>query len=434
MRYWIPIAILTLMLAALWPVYAQMDTSIDQAELEGLPSLLALTVRGEGYQQDDVVLYDWQTGDLIPIAASDGQDSHATWSPDGTHLALQTTRDGNWEIYTVDVTTGDAQNLTQHPANDMYPNWSPDGQVVHYSTRSGEDALWLSNPSDSSALDLTSNDGCAPDYHPNISPTGAWLAYRADCAGSGDIHRRDLATGERINLTTDSSATDRYPAWSPSGEQILFVSGRDGNEEIYVMEADGSNVRNLTQHPARDKQASWSPDGRFVIFISDRNGTDDVWLMDADGGRPTLFLTAPDNGAFDWPWWQPLLEAEDDTMMAANADVTFVRAVLNANETWTFYVTVSHPDTGWDDYADGWDVVLPDGTVVLPDPDSPFTRLLLHPHVEEQPFTRSQSGIVIPDGVTTVLVRAHDLVDGFGGQVITVDLTQDTGPNVEVIR
>jgi hypothetical protein len=103
------------------------------------------------------------------------------------------------------------------------------------------------------------------------------------------------------------------------------------------------------------------------------------------------------------------------TETTANADVVAVRAVEAVDGTWTFHVTVAHPDTGWEDYADGWDVVLPDGTVIRPDAGSPFTRLLLHPHETEQPFTRSQAGIVIPEDVTTVTVRAHDLVDGFGG-------------------
>lgn len=133
----------------------------------------------------------------------------------------------------------------------------------------------------------------------------------------------------------------------------------------------------------------------------------------------------------------PTATPESETMSEsgqANADVTFVRAVETEAGVWTFYVTVEHPDTGWEDYADGWDVVLPDGTVVKPDRDSPFTRLLLHPHENEQPFTRSQSGIVIPDSVTEVRVRAHDIVDGFGGQEVVVDLTADSGPNFEVER
>ena len=77
-------------------------------------------------------------------------------------------------------------------------------------------------------------------------------------------------------------------------------------------------------------------------------------------------------------------------------------------------------------------VVLPDGTVVKPDAGSPFTRLLLRPHDTEQPFTRSQSGIVIPPDITQVTVRAHDIVDGFGGQEVGVDLTADSGENFEV--
>ena len=117
-----------------------------------------------------------------------------------------------------------------------------------------------------------------------------------------------------------------------------------------------------------------------------------------------------------------------------NADVEYVRAVEGTGGKWTFHVTVRHPDTGWEDYADGWDVLAPDGTVLKPDPDSPFTRLLLHPHEDEQPFTRSQRGIAIPPGVDQVRVRAHDLVDGYGGREIMVDLTSQSGTDFEVVR
>jgi len=120
------------------------------------------------------------------------------------------------------------------------------------------------------------------------------------------------------------------------------------------------------------------------------------------------------------------------SMNSANADVTFVKAVQSESGFWTFYVTVSHPDTGWEDYVNGWDVVTEDRTVLKSNPDSTFTRLLLHPHVDEQPFTRSQGNILIPDGVTIVTARANDLVDGFGGQEISVDLTVSSGNNFEV--
>lgn len=119
---------------------------------------------------------------------------------------------------------------------------------------------------------------------------------------------------------------------------------------------------------------------------------------------------------------------------APNADVTYVRAVQAADGSWTFRVTVSHPDTGWEDYVDGWDVVLPDGSKLLVRASEPFTRLLAHPHVDEQPFTRRQSGIIIPTDVTEVTVRAHDILDGFGGQEIIVALDKNSGDGFEVSK
>lgn len=118
----------------------------------------------------------------------------------------------------------------------------------------------------------------------------------------------------------------------------------------------------------------------------------------------------------------------------ADADVVEVRAVQSEGGRWTFHVTVSHPDTGWDDYCNGWDVVMDTGEVIKLNSSDPFTRLLLHPHENEQPFTRSQSGLTIPEGVNTVTVRAHDILDGFGGKEVIVDLNTASGPGYEVTR
>jgi len=143
---------------------------------------------------------------------------------------------------------------------------------------------------------------------------------------------------------------------------------------------------------------------------------------------PTVEMPAPEASP------APATPTLPSAPSTANADVTFVRAVQTDEVTWTFHVTVLHPDTGWEDYADGWDVLLPDNTVIQPDPDSPFTRLLLHPHVDEQPFTRSQNQIAIPAEISQVTVRAHDLVDGYGGRQVIVDLTHSSGPDFTVER
>lgn len=99
--------------------------------------------------------------------------------------------------------------------------------------------------------------------------------------------------------------------------------------------------------------------------------------------------------------------------MAGEADVVGAEA-RQRGDRWTFSVSVRHADTGWDHYADRWDVVAPDGTVL-------GSRTLLHPHVDEQPFTRSLSAVAIPL-LRYVTIRAHDKVHGYGGKELMLAL------------
>jgi hypothetical protein len=92
-------------------------------------------------------------------------------------------------------------------------------------------------------------------------------------------------------------------------------------------------------------------------------------------------------------------------------------AARQDGDTWSFDVTLRHPDTGWDHYADAWEVLAPDGT-------SLGLRALAHPHVEEQPFTRGLSGVAIPGGMDHVMIRARCLVDGWGDALLRVDLAR----------
>ena len=98
---------------------------------------------------------------------------------------------------------------------------------------------------------------------------------------------------------------------------------------------------------------------------------------------------------------------------AGEADVVEVEVKRTAERIYFFKVTVRHADEGWDHYANKWDVVAPDGSVL-------GTRTLYHPHVDEQPFTRSLSDVKIPESITEVTVRAHDLVHEYGGKTVIV--------------
>jgi hypothetical protein len=102
-------------------------------------------------------------------------------------------------------------------------------------------------------------------------------------------------------------------------------------------------------------------------------------------------------------------------VLAGEADVVEVKIIKSEAGTYQFDVTVSHRDEGWEHYSNKWNIVGSDGTVI-------GTRVLHHPHVQEQPFTRSLSGVKISPKYTTVTVRAHDSVHEYGGRVVTTDV------------
>lgn len=100
---------------------------------------------------------------------------------------------------------------------------------------------------------------------------------------------------------------------------------------------------------------------------------------------------------------------------AGEADVVEVKVNKNGTNTYNFTVTVLHKDTGWDHYANKWDIIDENGRVL-------GTRILHHPHVGEQPFTRSLSGVKISDTIKIFKIRAHDSVHEYGGKVVRIEL------------
>ena len=102
------------------------------------------------------------------------------------------------------------------------------------------------------------------------------------------------------------------------------------------------------------------------------------------------------------------------TSLASDVEIVNVQAVQNGS-TWRFDVTLRHADSGWEHYADGWEVLATDGT-------SLGVRVLAHPHVNEQPFPRSLGGIVIPEGTPEVTIRARDNVGGWTAETYTFAL------------
>lgn len=112
---------------------------------------------------------------------------------------------------------------------------------------------------------------------------------------------------------------------------------------------------------------------------------------------------------------------------AGEVEILQVELREQGPQNWRADVTLRHADTGWEHYADGWRVVTPDGEVL-------GHRTLHHPHVNEQPFTRSLSGIAVSPQMTRVVVEAHDKVHGWSPDRVTVDLKQSQGDRYRLER
>ena len=157
----------------------------------------------------------------------------------------------------------------------------------------------------------------------------------------------------------------------------------------------------------------------LALVVAACGGTDDQSADDENG--PTT--AAPPSSTTAVPTTQATATTEASVPETTStqsppsgsdvcADVIDVE-VREGGDGFTFAVTVRSPDTGWEKYADAWQVWAPDGSVL-------GERILTHPHVDEQPFTRSQSGIVIPDDVTVVTVAARDSIEGFCGETLEI--------------
>ena len=140
--------------------------------------------------------------------------------------------------------------------------------------------------------------------HGALTPMTAFrrIAFASDRDGNFEIYVMN-ADGTGQTRLTNNPAADRVPAWSPDRSKIAFTSNRDGNDEIYVMKADGTGQANLTNNPADDGAPAWSPDGSKIAFTSYRDGKNQIYVMNADGTGQTGLTNNPAYG--DHPAWSP---------------------------------------------------------------------------------------------------------------------------------
>jgi dipeptidyl aminopeptidase/acylaminoacyl peptidase len=192
-----------------------------------------------------------------------------TWSRDGSRVAFAGFRNGNWDIYSVDSAGGDLQRLTTDPARDDHPQYTADGRIVFQrGPFECPCAAWIMDAAGGGEQQLETGPGNA--LHPEPSPHGQKLVFASDRDGALSLYTMQLNGEARRKITTGSVFGHFNPRWSPSGNEIAFLSDDDNvDNDVFVVHANGTDLRQLTNTPTRiESWLSWSPDGSEVLFTT----------------------------------------------------------------------------------------------------------------------------------------------------------------------
>jgi Tol biopolymer transport system component len=288
----------------LLPLVASSGGPVGATPIEGQPAQVVFeSDRGGG---DANVILATAPKDSQAVTTADSEEIQPAFSPEG-RLAFASDREGNFDIYaTPRGTGGERLQVTRNTAPDYSPAWSAESVFLAFvTTRKGNADIYVIQAAESApATPITSSR--ADDIDPTWAPHELRIAFASNRAGTYDIWIADLA--KTVTRFTDSPGDDFEPTWSPDGQTVAFTrrTRGKGNYDIYTRDIQGGRgtLQRLTSDPAEDSQPSWSPDGTQIAFVSDRDGDYDIYVMNADGSNERNFS---DNAAlFDVaPNWRP---------------------------------------------------------------------------------------------------------------------------------
>jgi len=223
-----------------------------------------------------------------------GRDVSPGWSPDGSKIIFTSDRTGNWQIWTIDPSGNNATRVVSTGTDETGAKFSPDGtKIVFISSRSGKGQVWTMNADGTSPFRVT-QDGYYNDY-PSWSPDGTRIAFTSERSPSGPDTYTIAPDGSSPSGALTSTFTQQ-PQWSPDSTRIVVQSPRNGNWDVYSMNADGTDQVRLTTDSGLDTTPFWGPGVPGYIVASPPAAPSALVATPGDGSASIAFTPGSDGG------------------------------------------------------------------------------------------------------------------------------------------
>ena len=246
-------------------------------------------------QIDQICIMNADGSGVRQLTEFDATTFYASLSPDGDTIYFVSRQTGSFEIYSMNPNGRGVKQLSKNVGTVYAPELSPNGERIVFTNHGN--GIWVMRPDGKNPHAITNRD----DIDPTWSPNGAMIAFASSRDGRRQLFVMDK-DGSEVRQVTDLSDMGGRSTWSPDGTKLAFYRGPAGDHDIYVINIDGTGLQRLTDG-GDNLGPTWSPDGNWIAFTSFRDGNNEIYIMHPDGSGVRRLTNSSTS---DWqPRWGP---------------------------------------------------------------------------------------------------------------------------------